>query len=339
MRPRGFLRVSLVCVVWWTGVQAVGAQSPPEPKPSPPTVQFEAGLGGWISSGSTTWSHDASVVEPRVGNPSSRLEYKDVAVNFIELKGRANLLNRFFLRVAFGFADIGGGRLTDDDFVSAQGAAFFGTTTPGAQRISRTFSDIKGDDSWYGSIEAGGRLLNFPHHRGHLDGFVGYRYWTQRHTATGVAQVECTSPSFCDPVGTISNVRQDAISNEQTWQSLELGLDVEYRLLRRLSLYGSGAFLPLNWLKNDDVHHLRTDLQQDPSFRMTGWGIGANVEAGATVAILSQLFLDVGYRFWWNQVLDGRWENFPVGGGGVDVPLREFRSIRQGLTLGLRYRF
>ncbi|GKS58199.1 hypothetical protein YTPLAS18_17260 [Nitrospira sp.] len=278
-------------------------------------------------------------MDPTVGNPSSRLQYKDVGVNFIELKGRVNLLNRFFVRGTFGFADIGGGRLTDDDFVSGQGAAFYGTATPGAQRISRTFSDIKGDNSWYGVLEAGGRLVNFPHHRGHLDAFIGYRYYFQRHVATGVAQAECTSTAFCDPVGTISHVRDDVISNEQRWQSVELGLDVEYRLLRRLSVYGSGAFLPVNWLNNEDVHYLRTDLRQDPSFRMSGWGIGANLEAGATVAILSQLFLDVGYRFWWNQVLDGQWENFPVGGGGVEVPLREFRSTRQGLTLALRYRF
>ncbi len=332
------LLASLVAVSSAVVVPA-GAQPPAPTTTSRPALRFEAGLGGWISSGSTTWSHNASVVEPRVGNPSSRLEYKDVGVNFIELKGKVALRERLFLRLAFGFADIGGGRLTDDDFVSDQGATFFGTSTPGAQLISRTFSDIKGDNSWYAVVEAGGRILNFPHHRGRLDAFAGYRYWYQRHVATGVAQVECTSPAFCSPVGTISNVREDVIANEQTWQALELGFDVEYRLLRRLSVYGSGAFLPVTWFKNDDVHYLRTDLGKDPSFRMTGWGIGANMEAGATVAVLPRLALDVGYRLWWSQAIDGTWENFPIGGGGVSVPLNELRAVRQGLTIGLRFTF
>ena len=51
-----------------------------------------------------------------------------------------------------GFADIGGGRLTDDDFVSDQGATSFGTGTPGAQRISRTGIHAAG---LYGQLSIG----------------------------------------------------------------------------------------------------------------------------------------------------------------------------------------
>jgi hypothetical protein len=72
---------------------------------------------------------------------------------------------------------------------------------------------------------------------------------------------------------------------------------------------------------------------------MSGWGIGAQLEGGATVQLLARLFFDVGYRFWWNRTLDGEWENLPVGGGGVTVPLTQFRTSRQGLTFGLRYLF
>lgn len=343
MPTRAIFKVCLLVALSALSPIAHAQVSPPTaPLPSVPStsaLRFEAGLGGWISSGTTTWSHNASGVEPTVGNPTSRLHYKDVAVNFIELGGKISLRERYFLRTTFGFADIGGGRLTDDDFVSDQGAVLYNTTTPGAQRISRTFSDIKGDSSWYVVVEGGGRLVNFPRHRGHLDAFAGYRYWYQRHVATGVGQVECASLTFCNPVGTVTNQRQDVITNRQAWHSIELGLDAEYRVLRRLSVYGKGAFLPFNWFTNDDIHHLRTDLRQDPSFRMTGWGIGANLEAGASLQLLSRLWLDVGYRFWWNQAVDGTWENFPVGGGGVSVPLNEFRSVRQGMTIGMRLAF
>ncbi len=335
-----------VLLALWVGlavplsvVSPLRAEGPSTAAPAPSGVRFEAGVGAWISSGRTTWSHDASGVEPTVGNPTSRLQYKDVAVNFVELNGTLRLRERFFVRATFGFADIGGGRLTDDDFVSAQGATFYSTSTPGPQRISRTFSDLKGDNSWYAEAAAGGRLVSFPGHRGHLDAFVGYRYWYQRHVAAGVGQVECTSPTFCDPVGTASHRRTDVISNTQSWHSIELGVESEYRLLRRLSVYGKAAFLPFNWFTNDDVHYLRTDLRQDPSFRMTGWGLGANLETGASVQVLSRLWVDAGYRLWWNQAVDGTWQNFPTTGGSVSVPINELRAVRQGLTIGIRYTF
>lgn len=306
-------------------------------------LRLDVGLSAWISTGKTTWSHDASGVNPALGNPSSRLDYKDVAANFVELSAKATLRERLFVRAAFGFADIGGGRLVDDDFVSADGAAAFGTAVTGAHRFSRTFSNVEGSHSWYLQGEVGARVLAFPRHRGHLDLFAGFQYWTQRHQATGVTQVECTalspSPIQCSPAGTVSNAGETVITNTQIWRSIALGFDTEIRLHRRVSLTGRAAFLPLTWLTNEDVHHLRTDLQQNPSFRMTGWGIGAQLEGGASLQLLSRLFFDVGYRFWWNRTLDGEWENFPVGGSGVTVPLTQFRTSRQGLTFGLRYAF
>ncbi|MFO0773850.1 MAG: hypothetical protein U0172_04185 [Nitrospiraceae bacterium] len=314
------------------------APPPPERQTFAP-LRPELALRGWISSGTTTWAHNASAVEPTVGNPTSRLRYKDVAVNYVELSGSIRPLDRYLLRATFGFADVGGGRLTDDDFVSNQGATTFNTATPGAQRVSRTISDIKGDASWYLELEGGGRLLNYPGHRGGLDGFVGYRYWYQRHIATGVGQVDCTSPTFCDPIGTVSHKRQDVIRNAQTWHALELGLESDYRLFRWLSLHTKGAFLPVNLFTNDDVHVLRSDLQQNPSFRMNGWGIGGNLEASLRAEVVPKLCMEVGYRLWWNQMVDGTWKNFPTSGGGVSVPLQEFSSIRQGLTVGLRYTF
>ncbi len=337
--PRPLVIAALFCAGLGSLDSAAFAQAPAsEARPDPP-VRFEAGMGGWLSTGRTTWSHNASGVEPTVGNPSSRLQYRDVAVNFLEFTGTLTARERVFIRAAFGVAEIGGGRLTDDDFVSDQGATFYNTSTPGAQRISRTISDLKGDSNWYALFEGGARLWTLPRHRGFVNGFAGYRYWYQRHVATGVGQVECTSLSFCDPVGTVSAQRQNVITNRQTWHSVELGLDGEVWLLRRLRLYGKAAFLPFNRFSNEDAHLLRSDLLKDPSFRLTGWGLGANVEAGFSVRVWSRLFVDLGYRFWWNQALDGTWENFPIGGGGVSVPVTEFRTTRHGATVGVRYQF
>lgn len=340
---RVFRTVTPLALVLLLHGYPVHAASPTGDRKESRPLRVDVGLSAWISTGRTTWSHDASGVNAVLGNPSSRLEYEDVAANFVELSAKATLRERWFARAAFGFADIGGGRLVDDDFVSAEGAASFGTTVTEAHRFSRTFSDVDGSHSWYVQGEVGARIWTIPRHRGRLDLFGGFHYWTQRHQATGVTQVECTaltpSPIQCNPAGTISNVGEAVITNTQTWRSVELGLDTEIRLHRRVSLTGRAAFLPVTWLTNDDVHHLRTDLQQHPSFRMSGWGIGAQLEGSASIQLLSRLFVDVGYRFWWNRTLDGEWENFPVGGSGVTVPLTQFRTSRQGLTFGLRYVF
>ncbi|CAI4031829.1 Pom domain-containing protein [Nitrospira tepida] len=340
---RVFQTVATAAALLLFYVSPVHAASPSVERKETGPLRVDVGLSAWISTGKTTWSHDASGVSSLLGNPSSKLDYKDVAANFVELSAKATLRDRWFARASFGFADIGGGRLVDDDFVSADGAASFGTTVTGAHRFSRTFSNVEGSHSWYVQGEVGGRVWTFPRHRGRLDLFAGFHYWTQRHQATGVTQVECTaltpSPIQCSPAGTVSSAGETVITNTQVWRSIELGLDTEIRLHRRVSLTGRAAFLPVTWLTNEDVHHLRTDLQQNPSFRMTGWGLGAQLEGGASIQILSRLFFDVGYRFWWNQTLDGEWENFPVGGGGVTVPLTQFRTSRQGVTFGLRYAF
>ena len=80
-----------------------------------PKVEFSAGT--WISVGDTRWAHDASSVAG-LGNPTSKLTYKDVGTNVIDLTGKVWFSPRVFGRLNGGFADIGGGRLTDDDYGS-----------------------------------------------------------------------------------------------------------------------------------------------------------------------------------------------------------------------------
>ena len=310
-------------------------------------VEIEMGARTWISQGRTTWSHNASSVDPNFGNPTSKLEYKDVGTNVVELSGKAMFAKRWFARGNFGFGAIGGGRLTDDDFLAADGG----------QPSLRTHSDIKGDDMWYLNGDVGVTVLNFARNRGSLDLFMGLQYWREKHVATGVTQVFCSTAGstvdldpdpavfapLCTPGAPPSNVGQTVVTNEVKWSSIRLGLDGSYQITRRFSLNGSAAFIPLASLKNEDIHHLRATgpgaLRQDPSFSMSGTGIGANFEVNASYMIVKQLFFDVGYRYWWLRVTDGDWKAYPVGGPTVSANLNEFQTIRQGVTLGLRYQF
>lgn len=304
-------------------------------------VTVEVGLAGWITQGETTWSHNASTPGAPLGNPTSKLTYKDVGTNVMEFSGKVKFARRWFVRASYGTAAIGGGRLIDDDFLAADGG------TPSL----RTFSDIKGDRIWYVNGDLGVTVLNYPGHRGILDLVVGYQYRRETHVASGVTQVICTSAGattdldpapglqpLCNP-GTAPVSGVTVITNTQTWNALKLGLETEYRMTRRLSVEGKAAFLPFTSLHNTDIHHLRTDLQQQPSFEMTGAGIGANLEGEVSYMVLKGLWLEVGYRYWWNRVSDGRWKNFPRTSPSDTFTLNEFENIRQGLTFGVTYLF
>ncbi|MCI0559583.1 MAG: hypothetical protein MN733_13900 [Nitrososphaera sp.] len=312
-------------------------------------IEIELGLATWISQGRTKWSHNASTLpipgSELLGNPTSELDYKDVWSNIVELHGRVSLRNGVFVRGQFGYGGIDDGKLIDDDYVSASGATAFGTTVSGPHRFSRTESDIDGSHLWYLNADLGFRLLKFSGGRGSIHGFVGYQYWKEKYVAKGLKQLECTaltpSPIQCAPAGTVGFVGQTVITNEVEWSSIRLGLEGGYQFTRRFSLDGSVAFIPYTSLDNQDIHHLRTDLRQDPSFSMSGTGIGANFEVKASYMIVKQLFFDLGYRYWWLRVTDGDWKSHPVGGPmtSVSANLNEFQSIRQGVTLGLTYIF
>lgn len=72
---------------------------------------------------------------------------------------------------------------------------------------------------------------------------------------------------------------------------------------------------------------------------MTGTGIGFNGETNASVLVYKQLFFDIGYRYWWQRVGSGDVVFRGTTGDSQPLPLTEFRSIRQGVTFGLRYTF
>ncbi|TAJ11036.1 MAG: hypothetical protein EPO61_00115 [Nitrospirae bacterium] len=307
--------------------------------PSPSKFQFEGKVSSWLSQGETRWSHNASGSNRLLGDPTSQLKFKDVGTNVVEFGGQVTYAQRFFARAEYGFADIGGGRLTDDDYVSAAGATFYGTSTPGAQRISRTYSDINGHDMWYLNLDLGSKLVTSPNGKGSLSAFVGYQYWRQAHTATGVTQVQCASALFCNSAGTVSNSGQTVLTNTASWTSLRMGLEGEYEFLPRLSFRGKAAFIPYASLDNRDIHHLRTDLAQNPSIRITGTGVGVDADGTLSYRIVQQLFFDFGYRFWWMNVLDGQFQSYSRTGIVSTAPLNEFMSMRQGFTLGLRYAF
>ncbi len=300
-------------------------------------LQFEGGIGTWLSTGSTRWSHNSKAA--LLGNPTSELNYKDLRSNIFELRGEITLKQKWFLRANYGFGDITGGRLIDDDYVSQAGAVCC-TTLNRPHRFSRTFSDVNGSDLWYVNADLGYKGWSFFHNKASLRAFLGYQHWREKVEATGVTQVECTSPGVeCNPVGTVSNYGQTVITNTVTWNSLRLGLEGGYQFLSRFRLDASVVYIPYTWMTNEDIHHLRTDLQKSPSFSMSGTGEGVNVDGTGRFMIFPNLFFSLGYRYWWLGVTDGTWTNHPINAATTNAQLNQLQTFRQGYTLSLDYKF
>ena len=307
-------------------------------------VRVDLGIGTWISVGETTWSHNASAQTP-LGNPTSKLTYRDHSTNVVEFTAKVSVGSRWFGRVNFGGSKIGDGRLTDDDFLAPDGG----------HASLRSRSDIDGSNMWYVNADVGARLVNFPNGRGLLDGFVGAQYWRQKHEAFGVSQEICTNagatvdldPStlvldpLCIPGAASVPGSMLAITNVASWYSVRAGLHTEYRLTRWLAIHGTAVMKPISVFENDDTHHLRVQSGElrDPSFTMLGIGFGADAEIGAKVNFTRQLAGNVGYRIFWNRLIDGTWENHLADGRSFSFPLTQFQSFRHGLIAGLSYSF
>ncbi len=332
-------------VTAWTALilafgMAEGVSAQVEPAPSP--VKVDVSLGAWISTGDTRWSHNASSVSP-LGNPTSKLTYTDHTANITEVTVKVSSRSRWFGRLNFGYADIGGGRLTDDDFLAQDGG----------NPSLRTHSDIKNSSMFYVNVEGGGRILNYPNGRGTLDGVIGFQLWHEEHQAFGVRQVSCSNAGatvdldpntggvqpLCVPGASPISNNVLAISNKATWYSIRAGVQTEYRLFRWLSVQGMAMLKPLSIIDNQDTHHLRASDLQSPSFTMLGIGVGADADAGLKFYVLKNLTVDLGYRVWWNRMVDGTWKNHPVGGGSQTYPLTQFQSLRHGATFGLTASF
>ena len=326
----GWTRRASVAVLWgWLtivglacSVQATAAQE----SITESRQKFDFSIGTWISTGDTRWAHNASSVAG-LGNPTSKLTYKDVGTNVIDLAGKYWFSSKMFGRLNVGVADIGGGRLTDNDYGTGQ------------RLFSSTISNIPGNNMWYVNADLGGRVTEFANHRGFLDVFGGYQYWHTEYQAVGIGQVVCDPSAIpgltCAAAGTSSNQGQTVITNTTNWHSLRVGASTEYRLTRRFSLQGTLALIPVSVLDNKDQHHLRSDLQQNPSFSMTGYGVGADVDVGVRFMITRNLAANAGYRLYYNRVLSGHLTTHPVVGSSDSFSLTEFQSLRQGVTAGL----
>lgn len=284
--------------------------------------RVELSLRSWLfTAGETQWSHDASGLNPVLGDPTSKLKYKDNDTHLVGLGAKVHLDRRLFLDAEFGFSvDFDRGNLIDDDYLAGQ------------RLFSRTSSDVTGKGTWYFNGNVGYRAAELPNERGHLDLLGGFQYWRTTYEAKGFV---CDSSVLtCDP-STLP-----AVKNTTHWITpLQIGGQLEYRIVRRVSANVKMLFSPASIVYNEDIHFQRSDLEQDPSFSMSGVGLSATVEPTIKIMLTRHLALVGGYRVMWSRTYYGRWEVHGLGTGSETAPLTEFQTLRHGATVALTASF
>lgn len=299
------------------------------------SAQWTYSIGAWISEGETNWNHTAGT--SLLGDPTSELVYNGSRAYTAEFQAVVDK-GPWYGRFLFGYGAGDTGELIDDDYLSTAGATFYGTSVGGEHRYSRTLSDARITDMLYTQLDIGRHIYKTENLK--LSAFMGYQFWSEEYQAKGVTQLECTSIGvLCSAPGTVSNVGQRAITNTANWHSMRLGLRTVFQAGKKLDLNLDAAIIPVSFLRNDDIHHLRTDLAKDPSIRHTGMGWGYNVEGTVRFNVYSNIFLKAGYRFWKLEVNSGDTLFFGAAGGESKVELNKFTSYRHGGTVGLEYLF
>lgn len=293
----------------------------------------------WSTSGQTKWRHDASYLNSRLGVPSSELDYQKIDSNILEFKMTETLPNGNGISIAIGAGLIEGGLLIDDDYLSAEGATFYSASQSGNHRFSRTHSDIDNSDMYYFSGELSPQNLSSRNNRYEAQFNFSFHYWHEEYRAYGITQIECTTLTLCDPAGTSGYSGVNVITNKVTWFGLGAGIDFELNVINSLAYYLDFTFYPFMSLQNEDTHHLRTDLAQNPSISMTGYGTGFDFMTGIRLYYSDEASFHLGYRVWERDVKNQTITFHSASGGGTSATLLNFKTRRDGLIAGFSMMF
>jgi hypothetical protein len=276
----------------------------------------ELGLRYWYSEGKTAWSHNAQMLNPSLGNPTSILTYDGLKAHSVELHGRKSFNDNLYIKGYAGFGGIKSGSLDDEDFLAGQ-VKFMDTT-----------SSVTADALQFVSIDLGADVWRFTNGKAGL--FIGYHFWRESVDAYGIV---VTVP----PVGRTHPDSVLVISNEATWQSLRFGFAGTWNLAAPTRIMLDAAFVPRAHVRNEDSHWLRqspNDLGPVPNVHSKGDGYGYQLELELRHQVQRNLEIGAGLRYWWLRARDGTHSQ-----AGFDMRLRELESQRVGVMLSVTGRW
>jgi hypothetical protein len=304
-----------LALLWWPASAVAQAE-----KPQKSDFSFSVGARTWISTGYSTDKVQGGGIDP-----VSVLRWR--GVDSIVPEVNADLVwKRLVLMGNVGWGAIDQGVLIDEDYLLSDQMG----------RFSRTRSDVTDDGLFYVTGDIGWRVFRWEDEKrgpGFFDLFIGYSYWHEKYVAYGITS---GFPGVVPPIGT--NVK--VITQDYFWHSLRIGVREEAPLLWGIRLKGKLVLIPYSWFELNDVHHLRSDLRKNPSFRDEAeGGFGLEVDGALTTTIWKGLSVEAGYRYWGIRSATGDAFTRRLCCGVAKDILNEDSTERHGPYFGLLYRF
>jgi opacity protein-like surface antigen/outer membrane protease len=242
--------------------------------------ELETGARYWFSSGKFQKDLGGTTAAPTANVLVSRLTYDSIA-NSGEVFARLESPNKLFVKGFVGAGGLASGHMNDEDWVPFGGAVAYSNT------IS---NPVKGTIS-YATVDVGYDVFRAADYK--LGPFVGYNYYRQKEDAYGCVQI--ANPfSDCIPAVPSSVL---GITEDDTWNSLRVGLNGETMVLPGLKLSADAAYLPYTAFKGMDIHWLRTDVA-DPYSPESGRGSGVQLDGILSYYITPAFSIGVGGRYW-----------------------------------------
>jgi opacity protein-like surface antigen len=274
-------------------------------------TEYKAGVRyvhGWAR-----FQKDLGIMGVGVASPASRLTYESPSLDGAE--GFARIDTSFGLMVkGLVGRTTGGGHMNDEDW-----GLPFAVFIP----YSNTISSVD-DRITYWTVDVGLNHWRGPTYT--VAPFVGYSQFRQDMKGLGCTQI-ANPASDCNPA-IPTNVL--AITDDDTWHAVRLGVVVDVTLAPRLTLSGEAAYLPYVRFTGTDDHVLRELVSPE-----SGNGVGVQLEATLSYALTDAFSLGVGGRYWAMRTTSG---NVNFGGEGEIVPMRYVAEQAQVLVQGT-YKF
>ena len=218
-------------------------------------------LGGWEIDAGTRYWYSSGTTKNTSGSGSlvSQLTYSNLTGQSGELFARVDTPSRVFVKGYVGTGAITGGKVTDEDW-----GALATHDNTGFMVTSATTS------GWlnYAAADVGYNVLLDRDYK--IGPFIGYSYFRENVNATGLTQ-------------------------DETWQSLRVGVSAVATIWDRWGINGDVAYLPYAQFSGLDSHTTRVPVAFYPE---DGTGRGVQAELILSYRFTENLAFGVGGRYW-----------------------------------------
>jgi len=246
---------------------------------------------------------------------ASRLIFSDLQAISGETFARADNSSGFFMKGYLGAGTMTNGQLNDEDF-------------PAGGAYSNTLSTIENSNLSYATADLGFSFLKTL--MGKVGAFVGYNYYAQNLRIYDCQQV--AGAAICGNSSEFSNFL--GISQEDSFNSLRVGLSSQFNLTDRLTLTSEVAYLPLVGYSGEDLHNARQLVLPEQASD----GDGVMLESTLNYQFDNSWSLGLGGRYWiWN-MHSGSTNFNPLGIPETATAPARYNTERYGAFLQLSYR-